>query len=395
MDDQAFPISYWVGPPTEMDRIREVAECGFTVLPLMAPTPEELRHGLDLAQQVGVKAMAVDPRIHRGLPDEANWEASVEAVVAAYGAHPALYGYFVTDEPHLREFPKLAQVVAALRQNDPHHDSFINLFPNYASPDQLGTLSYEEHVAAYLDIVRPPVLSYDHYALMEWGDRPEYFENLEVIRRQALRVDVPFWNVILATPHFNYRDPSPADLRRQVYTTLAYGGKGIAYFTYWTMDVENYRDGIISMYGQRTPKYATVQQINWELQRLGPHLLGLTSTRIAHWPDAPRGASTLSGDGVVSAIDGGEFVIGEFSDEAGDAWVMVVNRDRDHAAWTTLQLAVPGALVEEVARSTGELRPISRDQGVDAAQRYADGLVLRFWLAPADGRLLRISRARS
>jgi len=69
-----------------------------------------------------------------------------------------------------------------------------------------------------------------------------------------------------------------------------------------------------------------------------------------------------------------------------------MNRDREHAAWTTVHLAAPGATVEEVARSTGELRPISRDQGVDAVGRYADGLVVRFWLAPADGRLLRVRR---
>jgi hypothetical protein len=30
-------------------------------------------------------------------------------------------------------------------------------------------------------------------------------------------------------PNFNYRDPSPADLRWQVYATLAYGGQGIFY----------------------------------------------------------------------------------------------------------------------------------------------------------------------
>lgn len=106
---------------------------------------------------------------------------------------------------------------------------------------------------------------------MEWGDRPEYFENLEIIRRQALRVGVPFWNVILATPHFSYRDPSPADMRWQAYTTLAYGGKGLAYFTYW---------------------------------------------------------------------------------------IMVVNKDREHAAWTTVRLDLPGALVEEVGRSDGALRPL-------------------------------------
>ncbi|MBN1250074.1 MAG: hypothetical protein JXC32_20585 [Anaerolineae bacterium] len=392
MNEPIFPISYWVGPPLTADRIQEAAGCGFTVLPIVAATEAELRRGLDLVQQAGVQALVVDRRIHRDLPDRAGWETVVNAVVEAYADHPALYGYMLTDEPHLRDFEKLAALTAAFRQRDPERVPYINLFPNYASAEQLGALSYEAHVAAYLDTVRPPVLSYDHYALMEWGDRPEYFENLEIIRRQALRAGVPFWNIILATPHFSYRDPSPADLRWQVITTLAYGGKGLAYFTYWTLDVENYRDGIISMYGERTPKYAVVQQLNRELHRLGPHLLKLTSTRVAHWPDAPQGATVLDGEGLVTSVEGGAFVVGEFVGEAGDGWVMVVNRDREHAAWTTLRLAAPGATLDEVARSTGELRPISRDQGVDAVQTTTDGLVARFWLAPADGRLLRVRR---
>jgi hypothetical protein len=89
-------------------------------------------------------------------------------------------------------------------------------------------------------------------------------------------------------------------------------------------------------------------------------------------------------------VEGGAFVVGEFIDPSGDPWVLIVNRDREHAAWTTLRLAAPDATLDEVARSTGELRPISRDQGVDAVRSYADGLVARFWLAPADGRLLRV-----
>jgi len=366
-----------------------MAGCGFTVVPVTATTMEEGRRALDMAQAAGIQAVIIDPRIYRELPHEANWEATVQAVVHDYANHPALYGYYLTDEPHLRHFDALAQLTRAFETCDPDHVPYINLFPNYASPDQLGTVDYEYHVQAYLDTVRPPLLSYDHYALMEWGDRPEYFANLEVIRRQALRVGVPFWNIILSTPHFNYRDPSPADLRWQVYTTLAYGGKGLAYFTYWTLDVENYRNGIIDMFGYRTSKYDVVRHLNLEVQRLAPHLLALTSTGVYHWPDAPQGASLLTGAGLAAGIEGGQFIIGEFVDGDAQPWVMIVNRDREHAAWTTLRIRTRHTTAQEVSPQSGQLRPISRDQGVEAGQVYADGLILRFWLAPAGARLLR------
>jgi hypothetical protein len=390
MTRETYPISYWVGPPQTADRYREVADCGFTVVPIVAPSEAEILHGLDLAARAGLQGLVVDGRIQSDLPLEDGWQDVVRRVVDAYKAHPAVYGYFLTDEPHLREFGRLRQLVMAFRERDPERVPFINLFPNYATQEQLGTISYDAHVAAYLETVKPPVLSYDHYALMEWGDRPEYFPNLGTIRERALAAGVPFWNVILATPHFNYRDPSPADLRWQVYTTLAYGGKGIAYFTYWTLDVENYRSGIISVYGHRTEKYRAVQQLNWELQNLGPHLLGLTSVSVAHWTPDGRAGSDGGPDGLVASVSGGAFVVGEFRDAMGTPWLMVVNADREHSAWTTLTLRAPEAEVQEVGRSDGALRSIARDQGVDAVLRYADGLVVHFWLAPADGRLLRV-----
>jgi len=397
MRDLSFPISFWVAPSVELAHYQEVAECGFTIVPIPAETSDAGRRALDLAQQVGIKAIIADPRIHRDLPVKAGWEQTVQAVVSDYGQHPALWGYYLTDEPSFCHFENLAQLTRAFRERDPAHAPYINLFPNYANADQLGTVDYRHHVHAYLETVRPPLLSYDHYALMEWGDRPEYFTNLEVIRAEALWAGVPFWNIILSTPHFSYRDPSPADLRWQVYTTLAYGGKGLAYFTYGTLDVENYRHGIIGLYGQRTAKYEAVQQLNLELQHLGPYLTSLTSTGIYHWPDAPQSARVLPGDELVASVEGdvhggkGQFVVGEFTDQEGSPWVMVVNRDREHSVWTTLKLHTAHAAADEVARSTGQLRAIARDQGVEARRRYADGLILQFWLAPADGRLMRLS----
>jgi hypothetical protein len=391
MPDTAYPISYWCAPPTDAARYREVATCGFTVVPIPADTPDLGRAGLDLCVENGLAAIVIDPRIHRGLPQQAGWQQTVAAVVADYGGHPALYGYYLTDEPSLEHFADLASLTRAFEQADPAHLPFINLFPNYASPDQLGTVDYAAHVRAYLETVRPPFLSYDHYALLEWGDRPGYFANLETVRGEALRAGVPFWNIILATPHFDYRSPSAADLKWQVNTTLAYGGKGLAYFTYWTPDVENFRDGIIGLDGQRTAKYDAVSRINHELRHVGQHILGLTSTAVHHWPDAPEGATVLPRDGLVASLDGGQFVAGEFADAEGLPWLMLVNRDRARSARVVVRLRTPYPRIEEVARSTGELRPVSLDQGAEAVRRYADGLVIHFWLGPAEGKLMRLS----
>ena len=107
----------------------------------------------------------------------------------------------------------------------------------------MGVKTYEEYVEAFLTNVHPPFLSYDHYALLESGSlRRGYFENLETIRAAALRHGISFWNIVLANAHFNYAEPTLAGLRFQVYTTLAYGARGIKLFHilhpgYWELSI--------------------------------------------------------------------------------------------------------------------------------------------------------------
>ncbi|MDR0700674.1 MAG: hypothetical protein LBG28_15865 [Tannerella sp.] len=55
----------------------------------------------------------------------------------------------------------------------------------------------------------------------------------EILPVKSQQYNIPFWNVILGNTHFHYADPSPATLGVQVYSTLAYGGRGIGYFTHY------------------------------------------------------------------------------------------------------------------------------------------------------------------
>ncbi|MCE5258060.1 MAG: hypothetical protein LLG44_03255 [Chloroflexi bacterium] len=388
---EPFIISFWHDPPLNLDRYRELAECGFTLAAVHAQTPAEGKQALELCAQVGLKAMIIDPRITQAVGSPAGWEELVQQAAADYRGHPALWGYYITDEPGAAQFSQLARIHCLLRQVDPAAVPYINLFPNYASSAQLGTVSYREHVRRFIDLVQPLYLSYDHYAFFEDHEFSIYFENLEIARAEALHAGIPFWQIILSCALFNYRDPTPADLRYGVYTTLAYGGKALAYYTYWTADGYSFREGPLNKFGDRTPLYGVIQQLNLEMQHLGPWLNGLISTRVRHWPDAPIGAQVLDDGGIIVEISGGEFVIGEFRDTLGLPWIMVTNRSREHSAWVTIKLRTPYTEISEVARSTGELRPIARDQGTRAAAPLADGMVVQFWLAPADGRLVRLS----
>ncbi len=384
MPKAMMPVMTYPGGETHAF-YEEVAACGFTVALVAGPTAEENRRRLEWCADVGLRAIVGDARITRDLPKQDGWRDVVRAVVADYAGSESLWGYLLTDEPSAAAFDELGQLTEAFREMDPTHIAYTNLFPLYADANQLGTVSYAEHVRRFLDVVRPTWLSYDFYPLLDDGSvRPGWFENLAIAREAA--GDTPFCLWLQTCALANWRIPTADEIRWQVYTALAYGAKGIGAFTYQTLDAEDFRGAPTSIHRQKGPLWAGMQQINLELQALAPYLMELRSTRVgATWRD------DNDNGGLVSSARGGELLWGEFVDGEGHPWVLVVNADMRRSAFAEIALRTDLTTLHEVARSTGELRPVRRDQGVRAEGAYADGMIVRFWLAPGDGRLMRLS----
>jgi hypothetical protein len=323
---EEFAILPWGNTPGEPAVLADIKRCGFNLAGFVQPGD------LDAVREAGLKAIVADESIHvtdaaAGL-DKAEIARRVQALVAQVKGHPALFGYYLRDEPGAGIYPGLRRWSRALRAADIAAQPYINLFPNYATREQLGVETYEEYVEAFLRTVEPPFLSYDHYALMEGGKlREGYFQNLEIIRAAALRQGIPFWNIVLANAHFSHTEPTSAGLRFQVYTTLAYGGRGISYFTYFTPDRGNYRLAPIDQFGEKTPTWAMLRQVNLQILSLGPTYVRLSSANVFHHPDVPPGCSGAGSSRFLDEVNGGSFVIGEFAGPGDRPHVMVVNKD--------------------------------------------------------------------
>lgn len=360
-----FLITHWFGPAeATRETFTEVAEANFNVVLFAGKSPDDSLKALDLAQQSGIKAMIYDERVTALRERQRGFKANLERLAADYKHHRAFWGYCVADEPHSSEFVNLGAINRQLLKVDSRHIPFINLFPTYATTKQLGNRTYEHHVAEYLRIVRPKILSYDHYALMHDGTRPDYFLNLEIIRRQGIKHDTPFSYTLLVSPHWGYRDPSDSDLRWQVNTALAYGARGIMYFTYRALHIEadQYGAGLLDEHGNRTAKYYQVKQINAELKKLAPTLMRLKSTAVYHTAPVPKGAKKLPKGGLI-AVDGGEFVVGQFTSDRGAKYAMFVNRDPKQPAQARIAF-FQKVMVREVSRKTGRLRSVPvREEG--------------------------------
>ncbi len=372
-DTNFFPIMAWNWAPKDPAVLRKMKECGLTVAGFVAPNT------LDECQAAGLKAIVSEARTSGydwTKVDDATARKNVASLVGEVGQHPALYGYYLRDEPGAEMFPGLAKVAELVRELAPGKWPYINLFPDYASASQLGATDYQEYLERFVSTCKPSILSYDNYSLMDDGSlRPNYWSNLEAVRAAAKKHGLEFWNIVLASAHFNYRELTAADFRFQVYTTLADGGRGISYFTYFTPSHGNYRMGAIDQFGNQTHTWYFMQHANLQIQKLAPTLLQLTSDAVYHFGNLPAGTTGAPTNSLISSAGGDHFMAGDFTHQDGTRYLMIVNKDvlKSHVCGPQYRKAP--RRVRHVSAFTGGLAPYE-GEGV--------------WLAPGSGVLLRV-----
>ena len=372
-DTNFFPIMAWNWAPKDPAVLQKMRECGLTVAGFVAPDT------LDACQAAGLKAIVSDARTSAydwNAVDEAKARTNVASLVAEVGQHPALYGYYLRDEPGAGMFPGLAKVAGLIRELSPGKWPYINLFPDYANSGQLGTPNYADYLDRFVATCHPSIISYDNYSLMDDGTvRDSYWTNLEAVRAAARKHGLDFWNIVLSAAHFSYRELNAADYRFQVYTTLAYGGRGISYFTYFAPATGNYRMAPIDQFGNQTPTWYYMQNANLQIQKLAPTLLQLTSDSVYHFGQIPPGASGPSTNSLITGVSGNNFLAGEFTHRDGSRYVMVVNKDLAKSRHGSLQFRQAPRRVLHVSAYSGTLVPF---EGED------------LWLAPGAGALLKL-----
>jgi hypothetical protein len=284
-------VSYWSGPALTDAAARQMAEGGYN---LVWCTEKEL----DVAQRHGLRAQLHDALLAPETLDNPAQRAKLDALIARVRNHPALYDYFIIDEPSAAAFPALGKMVAHLRALDPAHLAYINLYPTYATNEALGTkgdpvAAYKEYLKQYIKVVKPSLVSYDHYQFAVGGDSPDYFLNLRLVRRATLDAGLPFLNIVQACTWApgSMRVPSPDEVRYLVYTTLAYGGQAISYFVYTASPGMD--GGIARLDGTPTPLYHALTSLNREFLTIAKELQPLRSLAVYHAGMAPPGSEPV------------------------------------------------------------------------------------------------------
>lgn len=396
-------VTCWFWPPATDEALARMSAEGFNLTGIMA------EKDLDVAARNHLRVMFVSDLIKPAVLDDPVKRQQLDALVDRVKNHPALEAYFLDDEPGAVAFPGLGRLVAYLRERDPAHLAYINLFPTYANEQQLGVsadaterarvgyptnfagvgtgdktvLLYREHLKRFVETVKPDLISYDHYHLLQPDqsgkpvDGEQYFLNLALIRIAALEANVPFVNTIQSGRHLeSWRDPTPAEMRWLVFTTMAYGGRGISYFTYWGPR------GAFYVGGKPSPLVKPVAALNAELLKLGPALLKLDSIAVYQTAPLPYGAEAIPANAPVQIIGDGQFVLGLFGKAGKPTAFMIVNRDYGREAKAEVRVAIPGGKLQELDRKNGRWSDVAT---------WNKNRTMKIELMPGDGRLFRVT----
>ncbi len=357
---RSFPIGGWYGPKDTEKALRQYLAANFNIAMMWPRGSSERREkAVALAEKLGLPVL-----LHHQKVDRSPFSKKVLAeVLEAAKRHPNIVGVLLWDEPSPESFASIADWTAALRAARPDLLPWVNLHAMKIVEEELpGVTQYGPYVDGYVETVKPLVLSYDNYgALRESNDDRFFYKNFEdtyfyhnmaIFRDRSLKYDLPFWGFPLVNPHWTYFTPSEMDIRFQVYSLLAYGAKGLWYFTYDTteggisgpnLEGAEIESALVNKDGSVTSRYSIVQRINAEVKALGPTLLGLTSVGIhhldkpklpgTHYLEDPKETLPLSRDplpqdGYLTKVTGGRPLVGLFEDGEGSEYFLVMNKNR-------------------------------------------------------------------
>lgn len=285
---EPFPILAWTGLPAReitAERFEELREMGITVALSDFGNAETMQKALDIAEKTGLKLVASCPEL----------KSNPEQTANRFKTYPALAGYFLRDEPLVKDFRELGEWAKKIKESDPFHFCFVNLFaainPQNAGP--IGAKNYAGYLREFIENVPVEFISYDFYPVLTEGVHERWYESLETVAEESRKSGKPFWAFALASSYNNLHPlPTISALRLQQFSNLAYGAQGLEYWSYRMSS--SLRDAPLDLNGNRTGTYDRIKSVNSEIHRLAWVFQGSKVISVKHTGTViPRGTSRL------------------------------------------------------------------------------------------------------
>lgn len=340
---------------------------------------DEVMYQLDLAERVGLKlAVCVDCYLG-DVDDPAGHPEELRKMVRLVKDHPALWGYQLIDEPNADRFPYIYNGKKVINEIDAEHPCYINLHGDGCTLGPNGsyhTNSYDEYLERCVNESHTDFLTFDVYPCITDRviDYP-WYSSLEQVAAKAEKYGMKFW-AFAATCRFQDGNgwqaiPSPATLRLQDYTNLAYGAQGLEYFT-WAATSGNFGCWVLDVNGDintENPTFEYLQAMNRELQKRAFVFDGCDVKWTAHYNKVPVNCRpvdmTQLPDAIASVYSKDSFLMSMIENDGGESeYLCIVSRTHLKTTQIHLRFRYPVQTVERDG-SIGTINPGDYDFTVE------------------------------
>jgi len=349
-----YPISFWTTTgfnKAPAEKVDDWHDLGIT----LAMGPCDLEHKelvyemLDRARYYDMKVILCDPRTgwrnltHKG---EDEYRKDVAEAIKDFGSHPAMFGFYIGDEPDALDAENAFKAVRINNEMAPHLIAYINLLPwfDWIGP-RMGTDAYAPYLDRAVKEGNSKLLSYDCYAQMWEGKKgyKDYFNNLREYYLASKRNNVPFFNIVLSCGHYEYRCPTKDDMLWQLTTSVAHGAAGVSWFFIELPGIwDNYRNAPINQLGDRTEQFGWLREVNCVFNNYcGEIINNLTIDECYHAIEAFGGMPMFEPFGCiidVKSSSGNPLVISGFHNDEGEKFYVVCNNSPEKSSHVSLKI---------------------------------------------------------
>lgn len=272
------PSSYY---GTASDAVKEWKELGFTVGFTFHCDDDPKHHAftrelLDECKKAGIKAIVNDRRTHVSylkLNGEKEYRKAVAEAEKEFGSHPAVFGWYVGDEPPASDEELFKTAISVVRETS-EKEPFVNFFPCKSTDPVADQFGYGNTTEAYYAGVKRiseklGIIAYDRYSQyqydMELNFRQKgidaYFLNLNEVRALADATGKKAWTSLLSAKHW-YFDLDETSVRWQVHTAFACGMDGVQwYMLYQPNHRDNFTEFPVTLHGRKKERYYDIAEV--------------------------------------------------------------------------------------------------------------------------------------
>ncbi len=353
----------------EDDRVmrRSVKTCydaGFNLLELGWASPSGAKAAVQMAEQLGIGIIYQNLKRYGGMgPKNVFCETNdLLGSMNEMRRWKSVAGFYIWDEPTTTEQLKVTREMIDLCERErPDLIPFTVANPSYNRRFLWKDGNYTKYIDSFLDIIDPPVMSFDYYPIgMKEHDKERQLDqslmwcDLECVRRATKKRDVPFWFYYQGENLHNEEFYIFPMIKLMMHAALLYGVKGLQQYTA--------QHCVIDENGGHGEFFEDIKQIHKELSELGRTLMALECTHVIHddalLPDCPymqELRTPMADSKLLSGSLPYRTSVSELTDAYGNYYLMVLNRDYLEKKDITLNFKET-VRVYEVSREDGEQR---------------------------------------